>query len=472
MKLRVLFIFVLLSQGIVADSGREIWSLLVDKKNRIKNYPKVVELLTQKKLYFTSVPFIKEYLVRSNTPYSRRMDHLLDEVITHVGIRQFEVLPTSILRKYKNPSVKYILAKKLFRFGKYDQAMSFLETSIPKSHPSRPFLLLIEGSIQSIKKQYGTAISTLQNCVELSEKQMSTMKKSNRFRQLVMNRDYCLAGIARTLFAAKKYKQANSAYLDIDKRSFIWPEILFEEAWNSFYLKDYNRTLGKLVTYKAPLLEYIFNPETELLKALTYMELCLWSDVKVTVEDFYKKYQRPYNKVVRFLNKVGKNYNYHYMLSRNYVDGREKGLPLLNNLLAYTTKDPSYIEMMENYISGAGEISLLRSNFGGQLGAILAKSLKDTLVFQKKLIGAYTRKSLFTMMGQLNKTFQGISYINLEVLGRKKESLYDPKKTFNRSRGDIRNLLRTEKQYFWDFIGEFWADELGDYVFSLKSECK
>ena len=26
--------------------------------------------------------------------------------------------------------------------------------------------------------------------------------------------------------------------------------------------------------------------------------------------------------------------------------------------------------------------------------------------------------------------------------------------------------------YLWTFNGEFWADELGDYVFSLKSECK
>ena len=29
-----------------------------------------------------------------------------------------------------------------------------------------------------------------------------------------------------------------------------------------------------------------------------------------------------------------------------------------------------------------------------------------------------------------------------------------------------------KKQYFWNFNGEFWADELGDHVFSLKSECK
>ena len=37
--------------------------------------------------------------------------------------------------------------------------------------------------------------------------------------------------------------------------------------------------------------------------------------------------------------------------------------------------------------------------------------------------------------------------------------------------GDIKNLKRDSGQYLWNFNGEFWADELGDYVFSLKSSC-
>ena len=58
----------------------------------------------------------------------------------------------------------------------------------------------------------------------------------------------------------------------------------------------------------------------------------------------------------------------------------------------------------------------------------------------------------------------------LEVLAQKKAKLYSFEKD-NRSRGDIKYIQRNEKQYFWDFNGEFWADELGDYVFALKSEC-
>jgi hypothetical protein len=31
---------------------------------------------------------------------------------------------------------------------------------------------------------------------------------------------------------------------------------------------------------------------------------------------------------------------------------------------------------------------------------------------------------------------------------------------------------RKDYQYLWNFNGEFWIDELGDYVFALESNCK
>ncbi len=72
----------------------------------------------------------------------------------------------------------------------------------------------------------------------------------------------------------------------------------------------------------------------------------------------------------------------------------------------------------------------------------------------------------------MKKAFEGLSYIKLEMLSLKKDSLYDVSSAQDRMRGDIKNLQRNDRQYFWKFNGEFWADELGDYVFSLKSECR
>ena len=65
----------------------------------------------------------------------------------------------------------------------------------------------------------------------------------------------------------------------------------------------------------------------------------------------------------------------------------------------------------------------------------------------------------------------GMSYINLEIIIKKL------KREFFEGTGESKklvipkNLKRDSGQYLWDFNGEFWADELGDYVFSLKSSC-
>jgi hypothetical protein len=98
------------------------------------------------------------------------------------------------------------------------------------------------------------------------------------------------------------------------------------------------------------------------------------------------------------------------------------------------------------------------------------QNLSQTLKFQRDIAGAYVRKRLLAKYTELYKSFQQMSYIKLEVLSQKKRQLYLDKNT-SRNRGDIKYLKRNEKQYFWSFNGEFWADELGDYVFALRSEC-
>jgi len=57
------------------------------------------------------------------------------------------------------------------------------------------------------------------------------------------------------------------------------------------------------------------------------------------------------------------------------------------------------------------------------------------------------------------------------MLALRKERLYKAETQVGTKRGDVKYIERNDKQYFWTFNGEFWADELGDYVFALRSEC-
>jgi hypothetical protein len=438
-------------------------------------YPQLAVELVEDKMYFSAIPFIKEYLTSTNKLNDAALDRSLDELITQVGVKQFEVLPANILEKSNAPTVRYILARKAFRQGKHDQALKYLDRKTEEWHSVKPFALLLEGSIYAITKKEDQAIGVFKECIDVTDRQIKKETSRERIRQLKITRDYCVVGIPRAQFALQKYDLAYSTYLDLPKSSYIWPEILFEEAWNSFYLKDYNRTLGKLVTYKAPVFNYTFNPEIEVLKALSYMELCLWEDSKKTVEEFYTNYETINIGFKKFIDSLGKDYRQYYLLVKDRADGKYTENKILSTALSSIGRDPAYLELFNSFNNGREEIERLKALPNDNLKTALNENLREALSLQRNLIGSYIRGQLQLQARQISNSFEDMSYISLEVLSKKKTELYDdislrdPK---GRVRGDLPHLRRTDKQYFWNFNGEFWADELGDYVFSLKSECK
>lgn len=459
--------------GIEANASIEAAKRIYQRGDK-NNYPALVEELVKEKMYFTAVPYIKEYLTSTRRVNDAAVDKVLDEVITHVGVKQFEVLPANILSKSSAPTIRYVLARKSFRAGKFDEALKHLSARINDTHAVKPFALLLEGSAYSVSGKEDQAEISFRECIRVANSQIGREGDKDRLRQLQITRDYCIVGIPRSQFAKQKFELANSHYLDLPKSSYIWPEILFEEAWNSFYMRDYNRTLGKLVTYKAPVFNYIFNPEIEVLKALSYMEMCLWEDTKKTVEDFYSQYEKEYVSYKRYIDTLGKDYRKYYMLVKEREDGKFSNYKLLNTALLSIGRDPAYLELYHAFNTGRDEIEKLKSLPRDAFRTSLDNSLREALNLQRNLIGNYIRGQLHLYAAQITRAFEDMSYIKLEVLSKRKIELYDDvsRTSANRSRGNIAHLNRTDKQYFWTFNGEFWADELGDYVFSLKPECR
>lgn len=402
----------------------------------------------------------------------RAIDSMIEKVITEIGGVQFEILPSSILERSQAPSLHYVLAKKYFASGKHERALQELNKILDKKHPSLPFALFMKGSIYSINGKYASAIESYKQCMDVAEDQASDLPPGNKKKQLEITRDYCLVGIPRAEFAAGRYADAHSHYLDLPKNSKVWPEILFEEAWTSFYLKDYNRTLGKLVTYKAPLFGHLFNPEIDILRALTYMEMCLWDDAKKVVDDFYQTYANEAAQLKNEISRFGKDYKYFYQLGKERIDGNVAGSKLKNTILKAVIGDAAFGEMYLAFQGSARELDRVNQLPSNKFKQLLIEGLRDTLVDQRNLIGSYVRSGMINHMSKMDRAFEGMSYIKLEVLARKKAEIYNLDLNEDGKRGDINNLQRSSKQYFWSFNGEFWADELGDYVFSLKPECK
>jgi hypothetical protein len=437
----------------------------------LAGYRRILVNLVNDGYYFSSVPWMKDYLVKSSGALDGEMEKALDQLLTVTGVHPFENLPLNTLGRSKSANIRYIVAKKLFKKERYQEALAELGT-LDSDHPNYPFSSHLKASILAIQGNAASADIEFKDCVRGSQREIGRTKSTLRQRQLQINHDYCVAGIARNTFAAKNYDKADLSYLDIPKSSYIWPEILFEEAWNSYYQKNYNRTLGKLVSYNAPVFEFIFNPEIEVLRAMSYMRMCLFDDAKKTVDGFYEKLLNPSRKLRTFLLGKGKDYSYFYQLVSDHEQGKPMPIDILNTLVKAYRKDMAYHEMKGSLTEALVEYKKLSQMSRSTFRSNLMTNIKQTVADYRRYVGLGLRAYLVKSYADLYGSFQDMSYIKLEVLAQRKERLYRSDEAPGKKRGDVQYISRNEKQYFWDFNGEFWADELGDYVFALRSECE
>lgn len=437
----------------------------------LSGYRRTIIELVGSGYHFSAIPWMKDFLVKNNKTLDADLENAFDKMLYVTGVKPFESLPEDILARSRSGNIRYILAKRLLKKGKYNEALNQLN-KVNGDHPAYPFVANMKGVVYSTLGREKEAESQFRDCVRTSESKASDVDSRIQRDQLLLNRDYCIAGIARVQFSNKDYQKAELNYLDIQKTSFVWPEILFEEAWNSYYVKNYNRTLGKLVSYKAPVFNFIFKPEVEVLKALTYMKMCLYEDAKKTADDFYTELYDQSKELRRFLNSRGKDYRYFYNLMADHEAKKTLPLPILDSLMSSISKDGAFIEMKGAFASAIAEYNKLRKQRQSGFRSNLIRNLKVVMDEYRTVLGAYVRAGLVSKYAELYSAFQGMSYIKLEILAQKKERLYQtdvaPK---GKKRGDVKYIERNDKQYFWTFNGEFWADELGDYVFALRSEC-
>ncbi len=435
----------------------------------LSGYRRTIIELVNSGHYYSVVPWIKDYIVKNKKSLDSEMEAALDTVLYHTGVKPFESLPESILSRSRSGNIKYILAKRLLKKEEYNQALKEI-SGVSADHTAYPFIAHLKGTLYSHLNKPEEAESNFKECIAYSQKRMNKGSNAQK-EQLIINHDYCIAGLARVQFASKDYKKADLTYLDIPKESFVWPEILFEEAWNSYYQRNYNRTLGKLISYKAPIFDFIFKPETEVLKALSYMKMCLYEDANKTVDDFYNDLLKPSRDLRRFLLARTKDYRFYYNLMADHEENKASDQPLIDHILKSIRRDGAFIEMKGALLASLSEYNEIRKKPKSGMREALIKNVRTLAEEYRTTLGAYIRAGMVNKYAELYSAFQGMSYIKLEVLAQRKERLYQTDVIPGKKRGDVKYIERNDKQYFWTFNGEFWADELGDYVFALRSEC-
>jgi tetratricopeptide (TPR) repeat protein len=182
-----------------------------------------------------------------------------------------------------------------------------------------PFSLELRGTALAIQGRVEEAADDFRDCQKYAPLVVTEIDAASpRYRsQVNESKDLearCAADEGRSWYQGEKFEEAEKAYDRIPKASRVWPEILYEQAWTAFAKREFNRTLGKLVTYKAPALDFVFNSEVEVLRAQAYLSLCLYDDTRKAIDDFTSRYTDIGREVKRFVESNASNLETFYQL--------------------------------------------------------------------------------------------------------------------------------------------------------------
>jgi hypothetical protein len=428
----------------------------------------LLEELISNNMLYTAQEIIR--LELSKGRWSRNYESYLDVLFSEVGTEQLDRLKITPAQSSRSKNLSYLKGKSSLRNSDYKSAVKYLNKSIKPGKNFYANQIFLLASAQMLNGKYDLANNNFMECEGILRNNIS--KDESLFgdeKRIIL--DSCILNQARLEFERGNFYISSKQYDKIKKSSRVWPEILFEQAWSSFYQGNYNRTLGKLVTYRSPFFDFIFNPEVEVLEALSYMEICYFENTQEVVNNFYKKYSDDSKYLKRFFNKYANQKSKVGSLLINVKNRKAIKNKLLKRIFESINKDLVFKRLISNYQGIREELKLVKSYPKKKYISYLAKKLKVAEKRQRELIGSYTLRIIDRSNRMLEKSFRGMSYIRLEILKKEKQRFFGKK--YNTGKiGELKNVKFDSSHYVWGFNGEFWADELGDYVFSLKSECK
>ncbi len=336
-----------------------------------------------------------------------------------------------------------------------------------------PSIAHLRATAHALLNQTGEALQFFELCESLSSKKRSTLGDDVKFR--------CLAGKARVLYQMGKFDDAEDVYDDIPKRSLVWTDILFEQAWNAFSKNDHNRALGKLVSYNSPMLEFVFNPEVDSLRAQVFLDLCLYDDANRTINNFNRKYYSAGLNLKDFITQNKNDLLKFYGRARQSALGRLHTTDSLTQIMNRFAKGPYFMTFISQERALEHERAKLRLAFSGDpnpFEKFLVQAQNWRLRSVRLLGGALAYNALVDQYRSLLEDFDKVSFIKGEMLSKMKGKLARQNAMATvldedgKSKRGTDETSRKDYQYYWKFNGEFWLDELGDYVFALKPECE
>ena len=388
-------------------------------------------------------------------------------------LRIVHKIPPDAFPRQAQPHLYYLMGRKYYDDENLSESAKYFAQVSSKSDlylRSKYF----EGAIHTERSKYRSAVKAFTSVYQ-GDVAVRDAKHLDDIHNL---QDLSLINIARIYFELDKFDTSDEYYSQVDRESNYWSQSLFERAYANFWRNDINLTLGLLLTNQSPYYaEGDFQPESVVLRALAFFQMCDFVEVERILLGFEQKYGAMHGELRDFLSTYStpeakkltdQAYDAYFLEDRaTHLDKALFAKILRNRDLGSVV---SHMDMMDDEIK---MINQQKTEWRQTVGQHLLGVIETDRVRYKKAAGRTLLKEMASHYKTLGDLMTQSEIIRFEVVDAQRadyeykmqnpevESAEDKKIDFAVSKTII----------YWPFNGEFWKDELGYYRYAEQSNC-
>jgi hypothetical protein len=337
--------------------------------------------------------------------------------------------------------------------------------------------------------------------------------------------------LARLYFQKGNYKQSYAHFLSIDKSSQFWLQSTTEQALTQILSGDYVGAAGNMFSLHTEYFKKAYSPESYLIRAVGYLNLCQFGDSVSVISELQKRYTKV-NEQIQSFQAANKNPADYYGLVRELFSKNEgadvRGIP--KPFIIELARHPSFLTIQRRINNSEEEVqrfttvannlankaASLRQSIAtakNELPNLKAKGANPMLLEQqqrrvltleselsmalngrekiekmkvqanerlntekekmKVVAGEVLQKRYLKASKDLSETLEQKDVLAYEIYSGAGEHLrYQMAGGEAKERNPAAELTPEEKRsYKWKFKGEVWEDEIGHYRSGLTNVC-
>ncbi|MDW8189688.1 MAG: tetratricopeptide repeat protein [Pseudobdellovibrionaceae bacterium] len=471
---------------------------------------RVQKLVTDNKFLEASIELYQ--LKKDKRLDQAQVSYLLGLTLMEQGYQQVAAMQfIDVIRRGKNKYVRsalnrlFIIADLLGEDSIIHYAVKKIAGDDPPAMALDPFYFRqgeyfsdngnVKGAIESFRKisskspyyflgQYKLYLSYLelnqpQQALAIAERMLRMANNQN-------DRHLMLLAIARAYYQGKDWEKAIRYYKMVPRDSLYWPQALFELSWAQLRAARFRSVVGTLQTLHSPFFENEYNPETFIVRSIVYVYICRFDEAEKTLMVFDKVFGG-------YVKKARSFYLSHQGQLRAYWDEVRKASLRLEGKNSQSHDGQIPYPIMKSIVT-SGEIQkllkyIIRVNQelarwesdgklkGHSIFSYGRKVLSRRLQVAQNQVAKLAQYALERKIEDWTDLQEQAQFVMYEVVNGKKEAL----KAIISGVSDKQSDLDHDKQRefyvnngyeYWPVDTEYWLDEIGNYHYMGKQQCR